>query len=195
MTHAGEKAELYVLGALSAQERSAVESHAAGCEECLRRIGEAEETLLAMEREIAATPLPSVPRSVLPFQRRGISAWWLVPAMAAALAFGMIRWHEPPSRSDALLAMIQSHFSHAQFSGKGKVPAKVIYARDHEWYYVIVRGSGEYDVYGVRGGVASMIGSTRANGTVSELFVRSSSSFDRLELRLRGETIEAAAIR
>lgn len=193
-THLGEDAELYALGCLSAPERATVESHVRECAECLRRVGEAEETLLALERQNRAVRLAAASAAALPFARRGISAWWLAPAMAAAFAFGLLFWHGRPAHDDALLAMVRSHFNHAQFTGDG-APAKLIYARDRSWYYVIVSGAGEYSVYGMRNGAAKLLGVTRSSGTASELFVRSSLSFDRIELRRQGQPIESAAIR
>ncbi len=70
--------------------------------------------------------------------------------MAAALIVGIL-WPRAQSQHDvATLAMVNGHFSHAQFAGTGP-KAKVLYARDRSWYYVIVAGTGRYDVYGVAG--------------------------------------------
>jgi hypothetical protein len=43
VNHVGEAAELQALGLLGPQERAALERHGAGCSECLRRLGLAEE--------------------------------------------------------------------------------------------------------------------------------------------------------
>lgn len=190
--HVGEAAELYAAGQLDAAQIAAIEAHAAGCEACLRRLGEAEEAVLALERANAPVAMP-VPTSALHFPRRGISPWWLVPAMAAALLVGMLWPRAQSPHNVATLAMVNGHFSHAQFAGTGP-KAKVLYARDRSWYYVIVAGTGRYDVYGVVGTDRVSLGSTNAAGSTSELFVRMRERFDHLELRDGGAT-ETATIR
>ncbi|MBV9718391.1 MAG: hypothetical protein JOZ77_03680 [Candidatus Eremiobacteraeota bacterium] len=190
--HIGESAELYAIGALEAGERAAVESHIAHCTQCLRRVGEAEETVLALEP--AARGQVPTRGKLLPFERRGASMWWIVAAAAAAFVLGMIVPRASSQHDAATLAMIQSHFSHAQFVGSGPL-AKVVYARDRSWYYVIVRGSYRYDVYGVVDGHAASLGALRPEGKASDLFTTARAAFDRLELRSRGALVEAAAIR
>ncbi|MBV8196715.1 MAG: zf-HC2 domain-containing protein, partial [Candidatus Eremiobacteraeota bacterium] len=46
--HIGDDAELYAAGALTRDEHAAVDAHIAQCPDCLRRVGEAEETVLAL---------------------------------------------------------------------------------------------------------------------------------------------------
>lgn len=193
--HVGEAAELYALGALDAFEQAEVEAHIGGCAECLRRVGEAEETLLALERGTKAVELPRNRGNVLPIARpRRTLTWWVPAAIAAAFILG---WLIPRTASQpgvATLAMINSHFSHAQFSGGGP-PAKVIYARDRSWYYVIVSGSRRFDVYGLRGASATRLGTTTARGTTSELFVQRQPRFERVDLRDGTALVESASIR
>lgn len=191
--HIGEAAELYAAGQLDAAEIAAIEAHAAGCEACLRRLGEAEETVLALER--VNTPLaPRAATNVLQFPRREISSWWLVPAMAAALLVGMLWPRAQPQHNVAMLAMVNGHFSHAQFAGTGP-KAKVLYARDRSWYYVIVAGPERYDVYGVTGADRISLGTTTPAGSTSELFVRPKQRFDHLQLQGNGERSSSATIR
>jgi hypothetical protein len=191
--HIGESAELYAVGALDAAERAAVEAHIEGCVQCLRRVGEAEETVLALERGFVAEPARPAGK-IVPFPPRGIAPWWLAVAAAAAFIVGMLIPHAAPQHDAATLAMIGSHFSHAQFSGSGP-PAKVIYARDRSWYYVIVTGPHRYGVYGIRDGHSVALGYTQPARGTSELFTRSGVHYDRLELRDGATTIGTAAIR
>jgi hypothetical protein len=187
--HAGDAAELYALGCLSQDERRAVEAHVQTCSPCLRRIGEAEETLLALERETAVVPMP-FDAALFPAKPRRTGWWPSALALAAAFVFGMLV-RSGPAPNPALDALATSHFNHAQFSGANEPKAKVLYARDRSWYYVVVTGSRGYDVYGVERGVATRLGTTRGG----ELFAGSRVRFDRLELRERGRTVESAAIR
>jgi hypothetical protein len=192
--HIGETADLYAFGLLDERERGEVEAHIAQCATCLRRVGEAEETLLALEREHKPVRMPSAGGNVLPIAPRRINpAWWIAPAIAAAFVLGFLFPRHTPQTSVATLAMIESHFSHAQFNGTGP-PAKVIYARDRSWYYVIVSGNHRFDVYGIHGATATRLGTTAPAGATSELFKRSNVPFDRIELRGRSGAIEGASI-
>jgi hypothetical protein len=192
--HAGEAAELYALGALDEREQAGLEAHIAHCAPCLRRVGEAEETLLALERGSKAVDVPRRQGNVLPIARsRKAFAWWIPAAIAAAFVLGWLVPRSAPQPGVATLAMIDSHFSHAQFSGSP--PAKVIYARDRSWYYVIVSGSRRFDVYGLRGTQSTRLGTTAARGATSELFVRGQPRFERVELRDGTALVESASIR
>lgn len=186
--HIGELAELYAAGALDARERAIVEAHLLRCAQCLRRTGEAEETVLALEQRFE---IPSGAGSALqPLALRSGGRFWSIAAMAAALIVGFVLPHPRSPQSPATLAMIQSHFSHAQFAGRGP-DAKVIYARDRSWYYVIVQGSHRLPVYGLHGANVEPLGTTQATGLTSELFVRGSQRFDAIALR-GGDVIETA---
>jgi hypothetical protein len=191
--HVGESAELYAAGALDAREQAEVEAHVAECADCLRRLGEAEETVLALERVDVAESTRPVAR-VLPSRTRSVPAWWIAAAAAAAFIIGFLAPHAAPRPGVAMVALIHSHFSHAQFAGTGPA-AKVIYAHDRSWYYVLVAGTFRYEVYGLRAGRAVDLGTTTPQGPTSELFARVAANFDRLELRENGTTIESAAIR
>jgi hypothetical protein len=194
--HVGDMAEAYAAGALTPEEQAAVEAHVARCAQCARRVGETEEALLLLERAMIPNPDPLPVGKLLRFKRRGIPGWSLPFVAAAALIVGLVIPHALPERNDATLAMIRSHFSHAQFSGPPTAPpAKVLYARDRSWYYVIVAGSHRYDVYGVEGSRRVALGTTQPRDGTSELFARANARFGRLELVDRGSPVEGAAIR
>lgn len=208
-THIGGDAELYAAGALTPEERVAVDAHIAGCSECLRRVGEAEETVLALERVTAIPPIGMRGAKVLPFQRPRVSVWWVAVAAAAALILGLLIPHGAPQGDVATLAMLHSHFAHAQFTGNGPA-AKVIYARDRSWYYVIVAGGHRFEVYGLHaetaGGVRIIgetdLGATTPTSYASRLFASASKGsafeykrFDKIELRDHGRVIETATVR
>lgn len=191
--HIGDLAELYAAGALDERERARVEAHLSRCSECLRRTAEAEEVVLMLERRF------KIPEDFKSATRplalaRPANRLWTIAAVAAALVVGFLIPHPQSRQSLATLAMIQSHFSHAQFSGSGPA-AKVLYARDRSWYYFIVQGSHRYDVYGLREGQAAFLGSTQPADSTSDLFVRSAQRFDAVELRANGAAFERAAVR
>lgn len=192
--HIGEAAELYATGHLDERERLAVDRHVARCAECLRRLGEAEETVLALELGSVASAAP-IGSLTPPAERRGVSPWWLLPAIAAAFVLGLLLPGKQPARDAATLAMIGSHFAHSQFAGASGAPAKVIYARDGAWYYVIVSGAHRYAVSGVRSTTVTGLGVTQPQGQTSALFVRARMRFDRLVMSEGGAVVETAAIR
>ncbi len=201
--HIGDLAELYVLGTLDAGEHAAVEAHIATCMQCLRRVGEAEETLLALERGDLAEPTPEFldrrMRFAAPPARRYAA---LALAAAAGLVLGLLTMVPSYLRTQetqhALVAMIESHFNHAQFAPIGKSsapPAKVIYARDRSWLFIVANGSERYAVYAVNGSAARRLGDLQSQGSTSSLFIEHAPPADAVELR-DGETIvERAALR
>jgi hypothetical protein len=193
--HVDELAELYAAGMLDEREGARVEAHVTHCDECLRRVGEAEETVLALERRFkAGDEMPAMHRLTLARRRRPY--WWAAPAVAAALVVGWLLPRPEAFTNPATLAMIHSHFSHAQFTGvPAAPPAKVLYARDRSWYYVIVEGRYRFGVYGIANRHSIDLGSTTPNGDTSALFSAARTPFERLELRSRGALVEAAAIR
>jgi hypothetical protein len=192
--HVGELAELYAAGMLDERERASVEAHVAQCAECLRRVGEAEETVLALERRFKTSDaMPSLRRLTL---ARAPASWWVAPAIAAALLVGWLLPRPGSPTNPATFAMVHSHFNHAQFTGAAGAPsAKVLYARDRSWYYVIVDGRHRLDVYGITGAQATALGTTSPNGNTSALFSPARVPFERVELRNRGTLVETAAIR
>ncbi len=161
--------------ALSMREQAEVDAHVAECPECLRRLGEA-------ERDGARVGTR---------QRCGVVAGG---CGSGGVILGFVVPHAARRSNIATLAMIHSHFSHAQFSGTGPA-AKALYARDRSWYYVIVTGSSRYEVYGIRSGRTTDLGITQPQGATSELFARVASRFDQIQLRVAGRTMESAAIR
>ena len=201
--HIGELAELYAVGALDASERAAVDAHIAACMPCLRRVGEAEETLLALERGELAEPTPQELDARMRFhapRARRYAA--LAMAAAAGLAIGILTmlpgYLRPQVPQDALVAMIDSHFNHAQFAPvatHGATGAKVIYARDRSWLFILADGSERYSVYAVNGGVATRLGELHPQGPTSSLYVAHAPMADAIELRDGAQVIERAALR
>jgi anti-sigma factor RsiW len=200
--HIGELAELYVLGELDASERAAVEAHIAGCMPCLRQVGEAEETLLALERAALAEPTPALLDRRMRFaapQRRYAA---LALAAAAGLVLGILTmlpgYLRPQAPQVALVAMIHSHFNHAQFAAVGSAnapAAKVIYARDRSWLFVVADGSQRYAVYAIKGTASTRLGDLQPQGATSTLYIAHAPAADAVELREGSSVVERAALR
>jgi len=197
-SHVGENAELYALGLLDATEQSELMQHIRACTECERRVGEAEETVLALERGKREVPVARDERIRFePVRAARFPAW---AAIAAAFAIGLLPslWfgtHRTAPHDVAAIAMIESHFNHAQFTGANAPPAKVIYARDRSWLYVLVTGSHRYDLYAVRGSSARLLGTIQPQPASSEIFVTQPGALEALELRDGSAVVESAKVR
>jgi hypothetical protein len=192
--HIGDDAELYALGVLDEAERRAIDAHLAHCAECRRRVGEAEETVLAMERHVAPEEPPADLEARVragraePSRARGFSWYALAAAfligLLPAVAFFANRLHEDQLReqqvagahSVVMLAMVHSHFGHAQFApykAAEHVPnAKVVFARDGSWMYILVDEPRSYGVSALYNtDEHATLGATRPYGGASELYV------------------------
>jgi hypothetical protein len=201
--HIGELAELYVLGELDPSERDAVEAHIASCMQCLRRVGEAEETLLALERGALVEPTPELLDRRMRFAAKPVRRYaTFALAAAAGLVLGILTmlpgYFRPQAPQAALVAMIHSHFNHAQFAAVGSAnapPAKVIYARDRSWLFIVADGSQRYAVYAINGSASTRLGDLQPQGATSTLYVVHAPAANAVELREGSTIVERAALR
>ena len=192
--HAGEAAELYALGALDEREQAGLEAHIAHCAQCLRRVGEAEETLLALERGSKAVDVPrrrrqrsadrSVPqgfRVVDPGGDRGrLRSRMAGPAFRSATR----RRNARDDRQPLFTRAVQR-----QSAGQGHLRARSLVVLRHRFGKPAVRrlwASWEQ---------STRLGTTAARGATSELFVRGQPRFERVELRDGTALVESASIR
>jgi len=152
--HAGEMAELYALGSLSAEETEQLQRHVVQCAECRKRVSDAEQAVTAMiEADEVPGEAPAVLHRLFAQPLRPRRAF--VPAAWGALAAALVLWIVPASwfysqsaresasvaRQDvAMHALVHSHFLHVQLSAlaPGAPSAKAIYARTGAWVYVLV---------------------------------------------------------
>ncbi|HLI95820.1 MAG TPA: zf-HC2 domain-containing protein [Candidatus Baltobacteraceae bacterium] len=182
--HVGELAELYALGTLSDAQRARVDVHVNACEECAARIGEAEAVVAALVADV--TP----PRTLDARMRSAIqtprSSWWIGALAAAAFVLGLLPsawlWQSSQSRNaadqnrrSAIVAMLHSHFTHAQFVGLASdaPKAKALFARGKTWCYVVAQTNKAYDVRAESGARSSDLGRLHVSGDTAELFVPS----------------------
>ncbi len=182
--HIGELAELYALGTLDETERAGVDAHAAACDACARRLGEAESVVAQTMPEVE--PAATLDRRMrAAFKPRGpVLAHWSAIA-AAAFVVGLLpgllfaALHRPASvydgdRSGAISAMVGSHFLHAQFTpvAAGAPKAKVLYGRaGRSWRFFVAQTGRSYTVAAETPAGQSALGALRTNGDSAELFV------------------------
>jgi len=194
--HDEELIELYALGTLEPEERATVEEHIAGCESCRARFIEAVSVVAAMT---GTQPEDSVERgrSADPrIARFAALAAVFALLFAGALAYAVFERNRGNEQAAPLAAIVCSHFLHAQFqSAMPQAPAaKVLYARDGSWIYVIVNAPASYALAGIRDGHATELASTSAAGTESTAFVRTVQRYAAVELRKDGVLIARAPL-
>jgi hypothetical protein len=196
--HLDEDLELYALGVLNDEERARVEAHAAACQQCSTRLGDAEAVVakLALAYPAKAT--------VTPMRLARIGSPWIAAAATFVLAVGITltavlqthRLQNQLGSNDAVLATIAtSHFNHTEFSKAvpGAPTAKVLYGRHGEWLYVIVDSTADrVHVIAQRNGAPVDFGSLHANGETATLFVRDPGTVARVDLQRDGTTIGTA---
>lgn len=185
--HVGDDAELYALGVLEQDERKAIDAHLKTCAECSKRVGRAESIVVALGA-IALDERPNVHR-VAP-----VRAAWLAAAAAVALAIGLggaLAWERAyiasivSSDGFAVKTLANAHFLHAPFVSDvpNAPPAKVFYARDRAWLYVIVDAArSDWRVAGDANGSELDLGRLQTRGSTSVLFVRPQRPVDALRL-------------
>jgi hypothetical protein len=193
--HVGEDAELYALGQLEELETAWLERHVRECAQCAARVGEAESTVLRLIESEAAGEAAVAPRkaSWQPPRKRAYNPW--MGAVAAAFALGLVPWvvsvtrhpgENVPPQFSAQTAMLDSHFLHAPFvAATADAPeAKVIYARNGGWYYVLAAGgSRPLDVVLIaQSGKRSYVALLPAVDQTRTAFVRAHGIFEAVEL-------------
>jgi hypothetical protein len=218
--HIGDDAELYALGMLGDARIIEVDAHVASCVDCARRLGEAEDTAAALA---AATPRveptgalgariaaiadrgspPVAPSRTVSLPR---STWFAGLAAAAALVLALCgAFYRNVTLGDALTAqrmavatMVHAHFLHASMTvtpAGGSLAAKVVYARDGSWLYVLVdHPGGPIDVRITVAGSRSDAGRAIASGDTATLFVRPPAKPQTVELTRDGVVVATVTL-
>ena len=204
--HIGEDAELHALGELDELEAARVEHHVRSCDECARRLGDAEATVLQLieSGDVPVAPCPPLDRRVR-FEPPATPTRAWIAAVAAAYVLGLLPWgitmtqHSNGSSSQSAVdAMLVGHFAHAPLLplAAGAPSAKVIYAREGGWIYVLAAaGTSSLDVatVKVRPARTSWLRS-RHPGVTRAVFVNVPGRVDAVELLENGKPISAAHI-
>ena len=156
--HLGEDAELYPLGILDDDAARNVERHVAVCSECAERVAQAQAVAASLATALPqATPSPALERRLreaarpqLGAARAPASIFRFALAAAVALAFLGLGWQQLilqqrlKAEDVALVTMVHSHFNHVSMSPESANPvaAKILYARDGSWIYIIADRPG-----------------------------------------------------
>lgn len=203
--HIGENAELYALGELDELEAARVERHARACEACASRLGVAEATVLQLiEAGGVAAMIPEELDRRVRFARPAASPRAWIGAVAAAFVLGLLPWgwtmtqqHPNGTTQPAIDAMLVGHFAHAPLLPlqAGAPPAKVIYAREGGWIYILAgAGTSSLDVATVTAGHTVVVASLAPSAATRAAFVNVAGRVDSVELLENGKPIAAAHV-
>ena len=181
MNHLDDDAELYALGLTDRERDAEIEAHLAACDACRARVVAAESAAASL-----AAALPPVPAAA---PRR---AWWTTVATAAAVVFAATAAFEGTTahtastqlaRTDAALgAIASSHFGHTTLTAESGVIAKVLYARDGSWLYVVAENAPPGARVVVRNGAATHDLGELGAGAPATLFVRAPGRVDEIKI-------------
>jgi hypothetical protein len=156
--HLGENAELYPLGLLDDDGVRDVERHIALCSACAERVAQAQSVAASLAAALpVASPSPALEhrlresvRPQLGAAKGRASILRFALAAAVALVFLGLGWqtlvlHQRLKADDvALVTIVHSHFNHVSMAPESGNPvaAKVLYARDGSWIYIIADKPG-----------------------------------------------------
>jgi hypothetical protein len=156
--HLGENAELYPLGLLDDDAVRDVERHIALCFACAERVAQAQSVAAALAAALPqSTPSPALERRLRESARPQLgvakarpSIFRFALAAAIALVFLGLGWQtlvlqqRLKAEDVALVTMVHSHFNHVSMAPESANPvaAKILYARDGSWIYIIADKPG-----------------------------------------------------
>jgi|GEM_PF-3463323 len=194
-----ENAAAYALGTLDEKAMAEVDAHVLFCDQCAQILGEAESAVCAFVTARPPTPrlaarVASIASAVSKRKQRPASyVRFAIAAIVALAILGSIftaRYSREQAaivvESNAMSAMLHGHFVHAQFANiRRDAPlAKVVFAHETVWLYVIVQGTTPYEVIGEPGG--RVFGTTTRLGNQTILFIPSAPGAPKLVLRRAG---------
>lgn len=211
--HLGDDAELYPLGALDDDAAREVERHIAGCPLCAERVAQAGGVAASLASALPAVePSPALQRrlsqALHPERRAGerfadLNGWSFALAAVFALAFLALGWKTLALRGQlaaddlALVTVVHSHFNHVSMTPRSANPvaAKVLYARDGSWLYVIAdKPGGTLRVVARTTAGSAALGVLAASGQTAGLLVRPPARVESLVLQREGTTVASATL-
>jgi anti-sigma-K factor RskA len=209
--HLGEDAELYPLGTLDDDAARNVERHVASCSECAQRVARAQAVAASLAAALPlATPSPALERrlreSARPQRSEKKPRTNLFPfalAAAFALAFLGLEWQQLvlrerlQSEDVALVTMVHSHFNHVSMRPESANPvaAKILYARDGSWIYVIADKPGG-SLHAIAETATSTVdlGVLTSTGETASLLVRPRARITSMILQRGGTNVASAKL-
>jgi anti-sigma factor RsiW len=208
--HLGEDAELYPLGILDDDAAREVERHIALCSACAQRVAQAQAVAASLAAALPlATPSPALERRVResarpqPSARLRGSLFPFALAAAFALAFLGLGWQALVLRerlqSDdvALVTMVHSHFNHISMAPESANPvaAKILYARDGSWVYIIAdKPGGPLHAIARTAAATTDLGVLTSSGETATLLVHPRERIVSVTLQRAGANVASASL-
>jgi plasmid stabilization system protein ParE len=209
--HLGEDAELYPLGVLDDDAARNVERHVALCSACAERVAQAQAVAASLAAALPlASPSPALGRRLresVRSQRRAIKGrpnlLRFAVAAGLALAFLGLGWQTLLLRGQlahedvALVTMVHSHFNHVSMKPESPNPvaAKILYARDGSWIYIIAdKPGGSLRALGRTAAAVADLGTLNSTGQTATLLVHPRDRIRSITLQRAGATVAAAAL-
>jgi len=208
--HLGEDAELYPLGILDDEAARNVELHVGWCSECAERVAQAQAVATSLAAALPqATPSPALERRLRESARTRPSAKLrgsLFPfalAAAFALAFlglglqALVLRERLQSDDVALVTMVHSHFNHVSMSPESANPvaAKILYARDGSWIYIIAdKPGGVLHAIAHTASGAADLGALASTGETATLLVHPRDRIPSITLQRAGTDVASARL-
>jgi anti-sigma-K factor RskA len=209
--HLGENAELYPLGLLDDDAVRDVERHIAFCSACAERVAQARSVAAALAAALPeATPSPALERRLRASTRPQLgaakaraSAFRFALAAAIALVFLGLGWQtlvldqRLKAEDVALVTMVHSHFNHVSMAPESANPvaAKILYARDGSWMYVIAdKPGGSLHAIAETATGTIDLGPLTPTGETASLLVRPVERIRSLVLQRAGTNVASARL-
>ena len=208
--HLGEDAELYPLGILDDDAVRNVELHIALCSACAERVAQAEAVAASLAAALPpATPSPALERrlreSARPQPGAKPRASFFPFALAAAFALALLGlgWQAVVLRerlqSDdvALVTMVHSHFNHVSMAPESADPvaAKILYARDGSWIYIIAdKPGGALHAVARTAAATTDLGVLTSTGETATLLVHPRERIVSITLQRAGTNVASARL-
>jgi len=212
--HLGDEAELYPLGVLDDDAARDVERHIAGCTVCAERVTAAQHVATSLAASLpAAEPSSELGRRIGESARPRLQtvaptrAWdlrGLAIAAVFALAFLVAGWQALALRGRvaaddlALVTVVHSHFNHVSMTPLSPKPvaAKILYARDGSWLYIIADepAGTVHALARTTAGNTIDLGALAASGRTASLLVRPTQRVRSLSLERDGTPVAAATL-
>jgi hypothetical protein len=208
--HLGEDAELYPLGILDDDAARNVELHIALCSACAQRVAQAQAVAASLAAALPpATPSPALERRLRESARPQPSAKpraSLFPfALAAAFALALLGlgWQTVALRERlqgddvALVTMVHSHFNHVSMAPESADPvaAKILYARDGSWIYIIAdKPGGPLHAVARTAAATTDLGVLTSTGETATLLVHPRERIVSITLQRAGTNVASAKL-
>lgn len=208
--HLGEDAELYPLGILDVDAAREVERHVAFCTECAERVAQAQAVAASLAAALPqATPSPALERRLRESARpqlgvRKMRANVLRFAIAAAFVIAFVGLgmqtlllHQRLAAEDvAFVTVVHSHFNHVSMAPESANPvaAKILYARDGSWIYIIADKPGSLRAVAQTAAGTVDLGALGSAGETATLFVHPRERIRSITLQRAGTDVASARL-